>query len=195
MKRKYMLTGMVAGIALLTSAWTATVGASDEFGTLSGIPAETISQSEMRAVEGKFLAALPLLKTSGGLNPSVNVNTNGIVKMPNAQQITVSTSLNSSTWQLVNPSTILSSLNLPLLSGLPVLSNLPILSGSGLPLSGLPNLTGITQIPNVSVTVPLPNPNTIVSSLNLPAGQLPIGQLPNPSAILGSLNLPIVSFK
>lgn len=188
MKRKFILTGMVAGVVLLTSVWTGTAKASDEFGTLSGIPAETISQNEMKAVEGKFFTALPLLGMSGGLNPSVNVNTNGIVKTPKGQQVTVSTSLNSSTWQLVNPSTILSSLHLPLLSGLPVLS--------GLPLSGLPNLTGIAQIPNVSVTVgPLPNPNTIVGSLNLPVGQLPVGQLPNPSAILGSLNLPIVSFK
>ncbi|MGH8009683.1 MAG: hypothetical protein ACREQ3_22045 [Candidatus Binatia bacterium] len=182
MKRKSIL-GMVAGSALLASLWTGTAQAAEEFSTLSGISAETISNGEMAGVEGKFLVnPLPLL----GSSRPVTLNTSAIgVKgkmkvMGQKIRFSTNTKKGQSSVDIFDLSAIAGSLNVPFVNG--QLTNLPVIDG-------LPVLSGLQ----------LANPMGLVGALPV-AGvvpALPLGQVTNPSGLIGSLpvagQLPILS--
>lgn len=68
MKRTSIWQAMT-GLALVALVWTGTAGAEEQFQTLVGIPAATMSHSELAAVEGKrALDAVAILGSKGLLS-------------------------------------------------------------------------------------------------------------------------------
>lgn len=212
MKPRLVLKSLTAGMALLTSVCAGTASANEEFGMLAGIPAETISQEEMKAVEGKFLTALPVLGSTGLLNSSGKGSTlaKGKVNIPTGQRLKINLALKPMGKK--GNGSLVQSLQLPIIGQLPALGGVTdivkvvdlgnILGGSGLPvvgqlpiISSLGGLGGLTNLVQVSNLTGILSGGGFLSGGGLPiVGQLPIiGQLPVLSSVGGLTNLVQVS--
>ncbi|MGH7962308.1 MAG: hypothetical protein ACRERD_10880 [Candidatus Binatia bacterium] len=65
LKRAFTWKATVASLTLATSMWVGVAGAEEQFQTLAGIQAGTMSHSELADVEGKLLGGLNLLGLLG----------------------------------------------------------------------------------------------------------------------------------